>query len=238
MRIEQRIKFLKDALRESGAKGFVVGNSGGKDCALVLYLAKQAAPDNVLGVMMPCGSVRNYTSDIRDANAVAQWLGIENIQVDLTPVREQLLKAMPAVHCPLAISNIAPRLRMTTLYALAQSRGYLVAGTGNLSEWSVGYFTKWGDGAFDVNPIADMTVKEVLNALKRLGAPQEVYTKAPSAGLYEGQTDEAELGVSYDAVEEYIKKGANAALPAEIFQRIDALNKKTAHKRDLGKRFS
>ena len=107
-----------------------------------------------------------------------------------------------------AAVNVAPRLRMATLYAVAQTRGALVAGTGNRSERYLGYFTKWGDGACDVNPIADLTVREVYKLLRYLHAPEPIINKQPSAGLFEGQTDEAEMGVRYDEVDEALLCGA------------------------------
>ena len=123
---------------------------------------------------------------------------------------------------------------MITLYALAQSRGYLVAGTGNLCEATVGYFTKWGDGAYDLNPIADLTVPEVYEILEYLGAPRNIIEKAPSAGLYQGQTDESELGVSYADITAYIRGGE---LDEEKRARIGEMEKSTAHKRRMPLRY-
>jgi NAD+ synthase len=190
---ENRVAFIKSVLKESGAEGLVFGNSGGKDSALVGILCK-AAYDNTIGVIMPCSSKRNYNEDFADAKQVAQKYNIETRIVDLTPVKQAEVNALEGV-CKLnqiAQINIAPRLRMLTLYAIAAAENRLVAGTGNKSEAYVGYFTKWGDGAHDFNPIADLTVTEIYEFLRYLDAPECVINKAPSAGLFEGQTDEKE----------------------------------------------
>ena len=123
--------------------------------------------------------------------------------------------------------NLAPRLRMTTLYAVAGSENRLVAGTGNRSERYMGYFTKWGDGACDFNPIADLTVGEVYEFLEFLHAPRSIIDKAPSAGLFEGQTDEQEMGVSYAAVDEYILHGTGTEKDIAVIERFHS---RSAHK--------
>ena len=202
---EKRVAFIKEMLASSGAKGIVFGNSGGKDSALVAALCSFATK-NLLGVIMPCASKRNFGEDKEDGLAVAAKYGVETMIVDLTETRESLLQA---VGDPLtknaALANIAPRLRMTTLYAIGAEKGYLVAGTGNKSERYMGYFTKWGDGACDFNPIADLAATEVFDFLRYLGAPDHVVTKAPSAGLFEGQTDEKEMGVTYAEIDAYLR---------------------------------
>ena len=218
---EKRVAFLKKALENSGAKGFVYGNSGGKDSALVGILCRMAS-ENTLGVVMPCSSARNYGEDRDDGLDVARQFDIATIEVDLTAVKEAELKAISAVQeiADMAAGNIAPRLRMTTLYTIAQSRGCLVAGTGNRSEAYVGYFTKWGDGAYDINPIADLTVGEIYEFLRYLNAPANIISKAPSAGLFEGQTDEQEMGITYAALDHYILTGEG---PADMVDKIKAM---------------
>ncbi|MCQ2602718.1 MAG: NAD(+) synthase, partial [Clostridia bacterium] len=202
--LQERVEWVKKVLADTGAKGIIYGNSGGKDCTLVGAIA-HLATDNVLGVIMPCQSSRNYGSDRDDALLAGKHFGIEQIEVDLTKVKEDFVDAISTEIDKNAVSektvhdaymNINPRLRMSVLYALGQAKGYLVAGTGNLCERTMGYFTKWGDGACDFNPIADLTVEEVYALLRYLDAPASIIEKAPSAGLYEGQTDEQELGIS------------------------------------------
>lgn len=162
-----RVEYIRAYLKSSGARGIVYGNSGGKDSALVGILCKMAC-ENTVGIIMPCASKRNYGMDRDDGLEVAEKFSIETRTVDLTPVREAELAALDGVTelTDMAIANIAPRLRMLTLYAVAHAEGRVVAGTGNASEAYVGYFTKWGDGAYDLNPIADLTVGEIYEFLE------------------------------------------------------------------------
>ena len=205
---EQRVAFIRRVLDESGAEGIVFGNSGGKDSALVGILCKAACP-NTVGIIMPCASKRNYELDADDGMAVAQQYDIETRTVDLSPVREALIPQLSAVTQlnAAALTNLAPRLRMITVYAVAASENRLVAGTGNRSEAYVGYFTKWGDGAHDFNPISDLTVTEIYDFLRYLNAPACIIEKAPSAGLFDGQTDEEEMGFTYAALDTYLMGG-------------------------------
>ena len=205
---EARVEFIRSLIKESGARGIVFGNSGGKDCALVGILSKMACPDTV-SVMMPCSSSINFGKDMEDARALCEAFSIENRTVDLTAVKAAQVEALKtcATLNSAALSNIAPRLRMTTLYAIGAAEGRLVAGTGNRSERFMGYFTKWGDGGHDFNPISDLTVTEVYEFLRYLGAPASIIEKAPSAGLFEGQTDEKEMGVTYKAIDAFLLSG-------------------------------
>ena len=227
---ERRVAFIKKMLATSGAKGIVFGNSGGKDSALVAALCSFAT-DNVLGVIMPCHSKRNFGEDKEDGLAVAEKYGVKTLVVDLTEVREKLLAAVGGdLTTKGALSNIAPRLRMTTLYAIGAEKGYLVAGTGNKSERYMGYFTKWGDGACDFNPIADLCATEIFDFLRYLGAPDHVVNKAPSAGLFEGQTDESEMGVTYAEIDAYLR-GEKVSPEAEKI--IERYHKSSLHKMAL-----
>ena len=226
---ENRVAFIKSVLCESGLKGIVYGNSGGKDSALVGILCK-AACDNTVGIILLCTSKRNYDKDAADAKVVAQKYNIETRTVDLTPVKEAELKALDGVTTlnAAALSNIAPRLRMLTLYAVAAAENRLVAGTGNKSEAYVGYFTKWGDGAHDFNPIADLTVTEIYEFLRYLDTPKCVIEKAPSAALFDGQTDETEMGVTYAELDAYLSGGD---IPAKQKQTIERMHRISQHKR-------
>ena len=228
--VKNRVAFIRRVMEDAHAKALVFANSGGKDCALVGILCKMAC-DDTLSIMMPCHSKRNYGEDLSDAIALCEQFDIEYITVDLTPVREAMLLAVEAAQdvTAEAAANIAPRLRMTVDYAVAQSRGALVAGTGNRSEGYVGYFTKWGDGAYDFNPIADLTVGEVYEFLDYLNAPEHIRRKAPSAGLFEGQTDEGQLGVTYRQIDEVILTGHTDDPAAE--EKIGRYHRNTAHKR-------
>lgn len=225
----RRVEWIRTLLRESGAEGIVYGNSGGKDSALVGILCK-AACDNTVGLIMPCGSKRNYHLDMEDGLAVAAQYGIETRVTDLTAVREQELSVLQGATniSALAAANLAPRLRMMTLYAVAASENRLVAGTGNRSEAYMGYFTKWGDGAHDFNPIGDLTVTEIFAFLTYLKAPQQIIDKAPSAGLFDGQTDETEMGVTYQAIDDWILHGKGTEQDLEVMRRF---HDKSEHKR-------
>ena len=224
-----RVIFIRYVLAQSGAKGIVYGNSGGKDSALVGILCKAACEDTV-GIIMPCTSKRNYDEDTADANEVAAKYNIETRTVDLTAVKEAELQALDGVAAlsTIALANIAPRLRMLTLYAIAAAESRLVAGTGNRSEAYVGYFTKWGDGAHDFNPIADLTVTEIYEFLRYLNAPKCVIEKAPSAALFDGQTDETEMGVTYAELDAFL---FGEKIPADKKERIECMHKISEHKR-------
>ena len=227
---ENRVAFIRERLTESGCRGIVFGNSGGKDSALVGILCKLACEDT-LGVLLPCATAQNYGSDTDDALLLAAQFGIASRTVDLTEVRAAEVRALEAAEIPLndsAVSNIAPRLRMATLYAIAAAEGRLVAGTGNRSEIYMGYFTKWGDGSADFNPIADLNVTEVFEFLDYLNAPVSIRKKAPSAGRFEGQTDEKEMGGSDAAVDRYMDGGEVSDAEKAI---IDRFHRVSEHKR-------
>jgi len=226
---ENRIKFIRGVADKAGAKGIIFGNSGGKDAALTGILCKMSGVRTV-GVITPCHSKRNYGEDRDDALLLARMFGIETMEVDLTAARAAVIATIGMNLSDAALSNIAPRLRMTAWYAMAQSLGFLVAGTGNRSERYMGYFTKWGDGAYDFNPIGDLTVTEAYEYLRYLGAPERIIAKAPSAGLSEGQTDEGDMGVSYAAIDKYILTGEADPADLAIIQRYHAAG---AHKRRL-----
>ena len=226
---EGRVSFIRELVKSSGVSGIVFGNSGGKDSALVGILCK-AACENTVGVIMPCASRRNYGMDADDGRALAEQFGIETRMVDLTAVREALMEQLSAVTelNSQAITNLAPRLRMTTLYGIAAAESRLVAGTGNRSEAYMGYYTKWGDGACDFNPISDLTATEVFEFLEYLKAPRCIIDKAPSAGLYDGQTDEEDMGFRYADLDELLLTGHTNEKAAAI---IDRMHRASAHKR-------
>ena len=167
---------------------------------------------------------------MKDAKEVSEHFGIQSRVIDLTDVRQCEMDRLSAITTltPAAVNNIAPRLRMTTLYAVAASENRLVAGTGNRSEAYMGYFTKWGDGACDFNPISDLTATEVIEFLKWLTAPACVINKAPSAGLFDGQTDEDEMGVTYNAIDTYILTGEASERDKKV---IDRFHRVSEHKR-------
>ena len=229
--VKKRVEFIQGVMESAGADGIVYGNSGGKDSALVAILCKMAC-DNTLGLIMPCGSKQNYESDKTDAEAVAKQFCINVKIIDLTDMKDGFLRGIGGLTTlgNTAIANIAPRLRMTTLYAVAASENRLVAGTGNRSEGYMGYFTKWGDGACDFNPIDDLTVTEIYEFLHHLQAPESIICKAPSAGLFDGQTDESEMGVTYKSIDEFLMNGTTNEQNKVV---IDRLHRASEHKRSL-----
>ncbi len=232
---ENAINWIREYVDNSNTKGVVIGNSGGKDSAVVIAMATKAlGKDRVLTVSMPCQSIEK---DYDDAKIVADTFGVRFIKVDLT---ECYLKFEEEVNNKIkniidnnlskeATINVKPRFRMTTLYSIAQTMNYLVIGTGNLCESMVGYTTKWGDNSSDFNPIGNFTVDEVLAIGKYLGVPERVLKKAPNDGLG-GKTDEEKMGIKYSQIAEMIEKGdTDEIVKSEIIKRY----KNSRHKREL-----
>ena len=229
--MEQRVAFIQNVVNAAGAEGIVYGNSGGKDSALVGILCKKAC-ENTIGLIMPCGSKRNYEEDRVDAEAIAAQYAIQTRLVSLTDARDAIAQAVGGATelTDLALANLAPRLRMSALYAVAASENRLVAGTGNRSEGYMGYFTKWGDGAHDFNPIADLTVTEIYDFLRFLEAPAFILDKAPSAALFDGQTDEGEMGISYQRIDRFLLTGEVDEQDKAL---IDRFHRASGHKRRM-----
>jgi NAD+ synthase len=225
-------EWLREQVSSAGAKGLVVGLSGGVDSACTAALAKRAVGDQVLGVLMPCHS---DPVDGEYARMVADKLGIETIEVDLGAVHDLLVEQLPQAG-PMAVANIKPRLRMTTLYYLAAARNYLVAGTGNKSELMIGYFTKYGDGGVDLEPLGELFKGQVWDLARYLGIPQPIIDRAPTAGLWDGQTDEGEMGLTYEALDRTLKMiemgGIEEADPA-FLSRVNGMILASEHKRNM-----
>jgi NAD+ synthase len=182
-----------------------VGLSGGIDSAVSATLCTNAiGKDNIIGLGLPCGSI---SQDLEDAKLIANHLGINFDIFDLTPIYERFLDVTSSIQRKdkLAKANLKPRLRMMTLYFIGQSKGNsLIVGTSNRVELVIGYFTKYGDGAADFEPIASLYKQEVKKIAEFLNIPGKIITKAPSAGLWPGQTDEGEIGLTYDVIDEII----------------------------------
>lgn len=232
------VHWLREKVSESGARGLVVGLSGGVDSAVVAALAKEAFPGDSLAVWMPCHS---SAADARDAERVAEAVGIPLITVELGDVWDMLTgrlnqalsdrEGAPAAGDAawhMAAINVKPRLRMTSLHYIARAKGYLVAGATNRSEIVVGYLTKFADTGVDLLPIGGLVKSQVWELARELGIPEEIIVKAPSAGLWEGQTDEDELGMTYAELDRYILTGEG---PAELKARVDRMEAQSQHKR-------
>ena len=229
---EHLTDWIRAEVTAGGGCGAVFGLSGGIDSAVVAALAKQAFPHHTLGVVMPCHS---DPRDAEDGALVAHHYGVPSATVDLGPVYDLLLQQLAGSSSDLpesrlATANLKPRLRMTTLYAFANQLGYRVLGTGNRSELAVGYFTKYGDGGADLLPLGSLVKSEVRDLARSLDVPARIITKPPSAGLWADQTDEAEMGLTYEELAAYLLTGV--ASPA-VKARVDAMNAASEHKRAL-----
>jgi NAD+ synthase len=228
----QIIAWLREKVRAAGAKGLVVGLSGGVDSACTAALAKRAMGEEVLGVLMPCDS---SPEDADYAHLAAQALKIETITVDLGSVYDAFLQVLPPAG-ELAAANIKPRLRMAVLYYLAAANQYLVAGTGNKSESMVGYFTKYGDGGVDLEPLGELYKWQVLELARWLGVPRPIVERPPSAGLWAGQTDEGEMGITYqvlDATLAMIETGRTEGGDPAALERVRQMIARSEHKRSM-----
>ncbi|HHV83082.1 NAD(+) synthase [Tepidanaerobacter syntrophicus] len=227
---DKLVEWLKNYVKNAGASGAVFGMSGGVDSSVVSVLCKKAFGDNVLGLIMPCHSDKN---DELDAKLVAEKFDIKYKVVTLDSVYDEFLKVVDETEDKLVKANIKPRLRMTTLYYYAGLNNYLVVGAENKSELVVGYFTKHGDSGADLMPIANLVKSQVRMLASYLGIPQKIIDKAPSAGLWSGQTDESEMGITYEELDNYILTGK---ADPKVKERIELLNKRSEHKRSLAKK--
>jgi len=225
------IAWLKKQVRLAGAKGIVLGLSGGVDSCVAAALAKEALGKNcLLALILP---IQSHQQDTRDARLFARKFGIKTKAVDLSKIYGDLLKALPAAN-RIVLANLKPRLRMLVLYYFANKLNYLVCGTGNKSELLVGYFTKYGDGATDILPLGDLLKKEVYALARSLGIPDAIIKKAPTAGLWPGQTDEGEMGVRYAELDEILERRETKEqqrLPKNKISRVEAMIRKSEHKR-------
>jgi len=226
---EKLAAWIKEKVRAAGCKGAVLGMSGGIDSSVVAALCIKVFPKNTLGLIMPCHSI---DADRTHAEAMAKKFSVPTKTVILDSIYDTLLKILPDFKpdpslMRLAQANLKARLRMVTLYHTANQLKYLVIGSGNRSELTVGYFTKHGDSGVDILPIGNLVKKEVRELARYLKIPQEIIDKAPSAGPWSGQTDEGEMGFTYEALDNYILTGK---APEELKKRIEAMHAASAHK--------
>ncbi|HEX3721974.1 MAG TPA: NAD+ synthase [Nitrolancea sp.] len=232
MALADNIAFwIRDQVESAGLNGVIVGLSGGIDSATVAGLAVGGlGNDRVLGAIMPAHS---QPLDVEHAQLVAKTFMIETITVDLSVPFDELVALLPTGN-QLAMANLKPRLRMLTLYHLANTRGLMVVGTGNRSELMVGYFTKYGDGGVDLLPLGSLYKRDVRAIAREIGVPQAIIDRPPSAGLWEGQTDEAEMGITYeqlDGVLSGIDRGDTSAFPSDLVAKVQQMIARSAHKR-------
>lgn len=221
------IDWIQVEVHKAKAKGVIVGISGGIDSALVAYLAKQAFPNNCLGLLLPINNDREQ--DVKDGLELVNHLNMKYELIDLSSDYESIV-AKVHTHSQLVKGNLQARLRMSLIYAFAQENNYLVLGTDNKSEYELGYFTKWGDGGCDLLPIVNLYKSQVFDYARAIGLPHNIINKKPSAGFWVEQYDEDELGFTYDDFEKY-KKGK-----LEDLTKIKQIKKQislTEHKRKM-----
>lgn len=233
-------KFLAEKLRKIGAKGFVLGVSGGLDSSVCLRLcAKAVGKDRVLALLMP--EKDSPRDDLKDSKELCKLEGVKFKVVDITGPIDAYKKAINGKIDKKSLANIKARCRMAVLYHIANSERRLVVGTSNKSEMLFGYFTKFGDGAADLEPIGDIYKTEVRELAKKMGIPAPVIKKAPSAGLWKGQTDEGEMGITYERLDAILlgielglgekKIAERAETSVKEVSRIARMVRLTSHKR-------
>ncbi|MFH1201735.1 MAG: NAD(+) synthase [Candidatus Omnitrophota bacterium] len=224
------INWLRKQLKDSGRNGFVVGLSGGLDSSVSAFLCKLAAGTKVLGLILPCHSQRQ---DLDDARFLAKKIRIKTKEVNVSKIYDALIRVLPSAN-KLAKSNLKPRLRMLVLYYFANKMNYLVCGTSNKVELMTGYFTKHGDGASDIIPLGDLLKGQVVNLARELGIPRRIIDRLPTAGLWPGQTDEAEMGISYSELDDILSRLENKkkqVISREKVSKVNRIIKGSEHKR-------
>ena len=233
--------FIKSTVTKAGAQGVVIGLSGGIDSAVATKLCADAlGPENVLNVFMP--SRVTPPEDYKVTSELSTLWGTEFRVVDVQPAVDALAAVLLSdAETPLERGNISARCRMIVLYNLAKKRQYLVVGTSNQSEIMMGYFTKFGDGACDMTPLANLYKTEVRQIAALIGVPQPIIDKPPSAGLWEGQTDESDMGIKYEDLDKILygmeqdrtdsQIAADTGLPKETISDIRRQVRSMEHKR-------
>lgn len=230
--------WIKEYVDTAKVKGVVVGMSGGIDSAVTTSLCVSAlGKENMIGLGLPCSSI---PQDLKDAEELAKLLGIKFIKIELTSIYDEFIKVTEPLFESnnMAVANLKPRLRMMAIYFVGQSFGkFLVAGTSNRTELAIGYFTKYGDGGVDFEPIGGLYKCEVREVARLLNVPEEIVEKPPSAGLWEGQTDEGEIGITYDVLDEIIFRIDNKLdlndLNKDNVKSVKGMMKSAQHKKEM-----
>ncbi|WP_410208141.1 NAD+ synthase [Fusobacterium sp.] len=232
------VDFLREEAGKVGFKKVVLGLSGGIDSALVAFLAAKAfGPENVLGVMMPYKS--SSKESVEHAKLVVEKTGIQSKMVEITPMVEPYFQMNPDMNS-LRKGNMMARERMAVLFDNSALCGALVLGTSNKTEILLGYSTQFGDSASAINPIGDLYKTQVWELSRHMGVPDELIDKKPSADLWEGQTDEQDLGYSYrmaddilyrivderKTIDEIVEEGYNKEIVSKIMRRIKIMQYK------------
>lgn len=231
------IAWIKEKTVSCGASGLVFGLSGGLDSCVVAVLARKAlGKKNVLALCLPCHS---QDQDLVDALTLAKEFDIRTETIDLTDAYESLTGVLPPAD-RMACANIRPRLRMTVLYYFAKKFNYLVCGTSNKTELMSGYFTKFGDGGSDLLPLGALYKTQVRELARELKIPEHFIAKPPTAGLWPGQTDEDEMGITYPELDDILCRmeagKKQEAAPAKV-ARVKRMVESSAHKRGAAEVF-
>lgn len=225
--------WIRSKVETGNRKGVIFGMSGGIDCSVVTGLCVLGKVDIHL-VLMPYGLDMKETKSYEHSMELIEKFAIPYHVFDIKPAVDALLYQgnnlleINNTNLELSHANLRPRVRMTYLYQLAQMGDRFVSGTSNMAERTVGYFTKWGDGACDISPIAMLTKQEVYTLARYLGIPESIINKKPSAGLWEGQTDEEELGMTYSQIDAFILEGTSGN--AQVDEKINKKIAWSAHK--------
>ena len=259
---ERKIEsFIKDIIDSAGAQGVIVGLSGGIDSALAAALCARAlGREKVLGLF--CYESERVpdlsaNTDFSDVCGLVGDLGIELLIIDMSPVLKAAGTVIGHAHaidgkavrisCPetdLCKGNLRARMRMSVLYYYANRLNFLVAGTANRTELLTGYYTKYGDGGVDINPVGDLYKTEVRQLARQLGIPKAILEKTPSAGFWEGQSDEADLGISYGDLDKFLRLAVDenkdretvlreTGMDGELYASLTARLRSGAHKRSM-----
>ncbi len=230
-KIDHVVNWLRQKLAEAHCDGLVVGLSGGIDSSVCAALMVKAAGQNALGVILP---IKSNQADQTDAIALAEAIGINYVIFDWSDVHQAMFQQITDTvdfsddKKRLSDANLRARLRMSTIYTIANLKNYLVVGTDNAAELYTGYFTKYGDGGADILPLAHLSKAEVYQWGAQLNVPERILKREPSAGLWPGQTDEGEMGTTYDYIDAHLR---GEPIPAKDLAIIEGMHKRSEHKR-------
>lgn len=238
------LTFISETVEGAGASGAVIGLSGGVDSALTAALAVEAlGKTRVRGLILP--SEVSSSENVDDAKELAEILGIEHEVLNIGPIMNSLLEAYPEAEGDrMAVGNASARIRAVLNYLVANHKDLIVLGTGNRSEILVGYYTKYGDGAVDCLPIGNLYKQQVRQMAEEVGVPDSIVNKTATAELWEEQTDEEEMGMSYDTLDAvlamYVDGGFSSSataraldLPGDTVEKVREMHRASEHKRNV-----
>lgn len=230
--VKSLIEKIRNFYQKNKISGFVIGMSGGLDCSVVATLCKLAdVPIIAVSLTYRVNDSKQRINGVNHGKILCDKFNIPFKVIDISETVDTLYKQIdlnfeiPTTNIKLSKANVLPRIRMVNLYYLAQLNNFLVIGTGNLSEITMGYFTKWGDGANDFNPIKKITKTEIFKIAEYLNIPQEIIDKKPSADLWDEQNDEEEMGLTYFDIDSYIRGFKVNSKVIDIVEKAKTRNK-------------